>query len=499
MIDMQYYLNFLQQEEDKKLIRNFFINKKFKSLSSAAWFFKDKAPNELNWIKEEDTKAKLIESLKKFVKVLEDEQLSLEEKKELVLQQLDLNSPQLDFLDIKGSSGSRSVTCTCPKCKGFGDGHKGKAEKAWIPKNGTAKSVICNHRSSCGFNKDFISAYAEEYNITYGKALFILANELNVDFTADEVHIGSKIITPVKRVKLVPKVIKEEKIKYIAFDPQKAYVEIDLENFINKFDTMTEQQQFKMIATSIYKFSLNTKQWGKESYFKSIEVSKKNPKLKEKIMMIDTYLGYLFKTDIPNLIKHLETLFSIEDLVKYGVLNEEKHTFKQSIEEGLVVIPNFDMYSNMCTGLKYRKTKLKSWIDKDNNLVVDSNKEPEFSYGRIANPLPYHLTRDALLDESITFRFFEGQKDLHSMPFKIGVCDIAIPGVNGISQEMIGLFTGRIVELYFDQDKAGQEGAMKLKAYLEKAGAIVINKKWNLSYGADVNEVLQNNRIQNII
>jgi len=496
MIDLKYYLKFLQKEESE-LIFKLFENRKFKSLSSAAWFFKDKAPNELEWMKKDEAKAKLIESFKKFVKVLEDEQLSLVDKIELVLKELDLNSPQLDFLDIKGSNGSRSVTCVCPKCKGFGSG-KSKAERAWIPKNGTAKSVICNHRSSCGFNKDFIGAYAEEYDITYGKALFILADELNVDFTSDEVHTGNKIVTPIKQVVLTPKVIKEQKIEYIAFSPQKAYAEIDLESFINKFDTMTEEQQFKMIATSIYRFSLNTKQWGKENYFKSVGISKKNPILKEKINMIETYLGYLFKTDIQNLVEHLKKLFSTEILVKYGVLDEVKHTFKQSIEEGLIVIPNFDMYSNMCTGLKYRKTKLKSWIDKDNLLVVDKNKEPEFSYGRIANPLPYHLTRDALLDKSITFRFFEGQKDLHSMPFKVGVCDIAIPGVNGISEEMLGLFKGRIVELYFDQDKAGQEGAMKLKAYLEKAEAIVINKTWDLSLGADINEVLQNNKIQYI-
>jgi hypothetical protein len=157
------------------------------------------------------------------------------------------------------------------------------------------------------------------------------------------------------------------------------------------------------------------------------------------------------------------------------------------------------MYSNMITGLKFRKTKAKTWFDKDNKKVVDTNKEPEFSFGRIANPLPYHLTRESLLEESIVFRFFEGQKDLHSMPFKSGHCDVAIPGVNGISIEMLGLFKGRIVELYFDQDTAGQEGALKLKVALEAAGAIVINKTWDESLGGDVNDVLQAGNILKII
>ncbi|MEA2100118.1 MAG: hypothetical protein U9P72_08310, partial [Campylobacterota bacterium] len=243
---------------------------------------------------------------------------------------------------------------------------------------------------------------------------------------------------------------------------------------------------------------------GKTSYFNNIGISmKKNPLLKEKIAMIDSKLGFLFKTDIPELLKYLANLFPLEDMVKFGILNnaldKTPYSFRQSVEEGLIVIPNFDMHTNMCTGIKYRKTKLKSWVDKNTKETVrDTNKEPEFSYKRIANPLPYYLTREALLNKFITFRFFEGQKDLHSMPLKDGVCDVAIPGVNGISEEMLGLFRGRLVELFYDQDKAGQDGAMKIKLLLEKAGAYVINHTWDINLGADINDVLQAGNISKI-
>jgi len=85
------------------------------------------------------------------------------------------------------------------------------------------------------------------------------------------------------------------------------------------------------------------------------------------------------------------------------------------------------------------------------------------------------------------------------MPSKELVCDIAIPGVNGIDETMLGLFRGRQIDLYFDQDKAGQDGAMKLKTLLEKAGAFVINHTWNVNLGGDVNEVLLNSNILKII
>lgn len=496
MIDIEYYIKLLPQHEDGKLLLKIFGDKDFKSLSSAKWFFEEKALKELDWMKKEEAKLRLMETIKQFIEVLKSEEMPLKEKIELTLDLLDKDGPHMDFLDAKGIN---SITCICPKCKGSNG--KGRVEKAWIPANGTAKSVKCNHRSSCGFSGDFIACYAEQYDIKYGVALNLLAKELGIDFTLSEVQKEGtkKVSRAIPRVQLKAKKIEPIKIKYTTFDKERKIVNIDYKKFLDKFDGMSDEQKFKMIVTAIWEYSLTTKQWAKEKYFKEIGISKKNPLLKEKVAMIEKHLGFLFKTDIPPLVKQLTEQFPFEELVRFGVL-AEKGSFKQVVTEGLIVIPNFDLYSNLCTGLKYRKTKYAKWIDKDGVEQSDkNNKEPELSFGRIANPLPYHLTRESLLDESIIFRFFEGQKDLHSMPLKKEVCDVAIPGTNGISQETLGLFKGRIVELYFDQDEEGQKGALILKTYLESAGAIVINKTWDVNLGGDVNDVLQAGNILKII
>ena len=498
MLDIKYYAKLLS-EEDATKINKYFSKKEFKSLASAIWFFQELTNEKIKWIRSEEDKKILIPIAKKFSDLLKEEQMSFSDKIELVLEKTDYGLPQFSFLEAKGS---RTVTCVCPKCKGYGGDGKGKpsADKAWIPVNGTAKSVICNHRSSCGFSGDFIAAYAEEYNLGYGAALNQLASEFGIDFTLDEVHKeGTKEVVEVAPVILTPKVVERKEIVPLVFNPEKKFIKVDIEKFMSKYKDMDESQQFKMVATAIYRFSLETKQWGKETYYRDIGISvKKNPVLKEKVAMMKSKLGFLFTTDTKNLVEHLKDLFPTDDLIKFGVIDENEK-FKQSVEEGLVVIPNFDLYTDMCSGLKFRKTKLKSWFDKKaGKTVFDNVKEPELSYGRIANPLPYHLTREALLNKRTSFRFFEGQKDLHSMPSKKDICDIAIPGVNGISEEVLGLFSKRAVLLYFDQDKAGQEGAMKLKSLLEKHGAIVINITWDIKFGSDVNEVLQNGKIKKI-
>jgi len=497
MLDLKHYVSHLPAKQAEVIMMHF--NKNFKSLSTAAWYFKNIKAEDITWMRNM-LNTPTLQDLHTLSDFLKSQEMSFEEKKELVLNTLEKDSPLLAFLEPKGT---RSVTVICPKCKGYGaNTGRGRQERGWIPKQGLSKAVICQHRTSCGFAGDFIAAYAEEYKLSYGKALNVLADELNIDFTANEVHVGEHKKAPIKH-NLVPKVVVEKEINYMSFNPNKPYIEIDFHSYLNKYETMTELQQFKMVATAIYKYSLTTNQQLKIQYYKSNGISaRKQPTLIEKVKMIDSKLGCLSKADIAPLVKHLENLFPLEDLIKFGVINDATNkkpfTFKQSVEEALVVIPNFDLYTNMCSGLKYRKTILKSWTDKQGNKVIDKNKEPEFSYGRIANPLPYHLTREALLDKSITFRFFEGQKDLHSMPSRVGVCDIAIPGVNGITVEMMGLFKGRYVELYFDQDKAGQEGAYKLKELLKKAGAFVNIITWNINLGGDVNEVLQNDNIEKI-
>lgn len=503
MIDIKYYTRLLLNDESEKLVMQFYANKKFKSLSSAQWFFAGITEATLSWVKEDYTKSRLLEAVKFFANSLKSEQMSLEDKISMVLDKCDKDMEELSFLDIRGGTGSRSIVCMCPKCK--------LPKSAWIPVNGQAKAVKCNHRTSCGFYGDFIAVYAEEYDLAYGKAMNILAETLNVDFTINEVHAGerSEYKSIQKPIALVPK--KAHEVKYMGFDADKKYRAVRFEDYLDVYSEMSDEQQFKMLTTAIYHFSLTTKQWGKEKYYENVGISMKaNPILKEKINSMKHNLGYLFKTDIPVLIEQMTKLFGKEDLVKYGLIHGElnddgkphyyAHQFTNEVIEGLVVVPNFDLYTNMCTGLKFRKTKLSTRFDKKKGKrVPDKNKEPEFSYGRIANPLPHGLTREALLDKSILFRLQEGQKDSHSIPLKYGTCDLAIPGTNGISEEMLGLFNGRIVEIYYDQDDEGQKAALAIKAKLEKAGATVTIIQWNKDFGGDLNDVLNNGHILKVI
>ena len=201
MIDLRYYLSLLNENE-AHLVTKYYIFKKFKNLNAAQWFFKNQTVDKITNV---DNKQLLSNICRKFGDLLNTEQLDFQAKKELVLANLDKDSSQLSFLEPKGI---RSVTIICPRCKGYSETSK-KPERGWIPKQGTAKGVICQHRSSCGFSGDFIAAYAEEYNLSYGKALNLLADELGIDFTINEVHLdGSKFIKRDK-VKLVPKEVKQ--------------------------------------------------------------------------------------------------------------------------------------------------------------------------------------------------------------------------------------------------------------------------------------------------
>lgn len=498
MLDLKYYTEILMDQNGADLVMRFFHKKEFASLGSAIYFFKNRHIENLSWIQNESLHQPVSNASLAFSEKLIGLLPSLEDKQNMLYQQLDYNNEELSFLEVKDS---QSKTCICPKC---GD----RNERGWLTKGSGYRMFSCNHRSSCGFKGDLIKTYAQYFNKTYGEALNLLAQSLNIDFTVDEIHIGQKVAPKALAKPVAPKPI-VEKIKYMEFDESKKYINLELSKFLPSseaklYSKMNQVQKWKVFVTALYQFSLTTKQWGKDNYFRKQGIKKDNEILSQKTDLVNKKLGFLHAADIKPLITHLkdDCLFTDDDLFEFGLTFEEscnkKGKIRISCEEGLVVIPNFDLYTNMVTGLKLRKTKLKTWV-KNGETIIDTNKEPEFSYGRQAQPLPYLLTRDALLNKSIKFRFFEGQKDLHSMPNKKGYCDIAIPGTNGIGEEMLGLFKGRIVELFFDQDPEGQAGALKLKELLEKAGAIVLNKTWNETLGGDVNDVLQNGNILKII
>jgi DNA primase len=491
MIDVKFYAN-KNLGENAPLWLKYFSKKEYKSLYA---FANDMKNVDVSWINNSETQAKLRTLCSTFANSLENEQLKFQEVIEKIEDKIDILS-HTEFAELNFSEG-RYSSGTCPSCN---------KKELYIPKHGKTMTLVCNRKNACGYSSSAYT-YLKDYRGKSSKeALEVLAESAGTSLEAinaqHEVHTDKVVFEhkPIIRKTPIQK-LEDKKIDYVVFDDTKESKVVDNNNFLPTqkiYSKLDEIQKFKVFATTIYEFSKTTKQWGKEKYYKSIGISKDIPVLKEKYELVHNVLGYLHFSDIEPLKEHLlKCGFTDEDLSKYGLFIGDK--FFASIVEGLVVIPNFDLYTNMVTGLKFRKTKLRTWIDADGVEQKDKNKEPELSYKRIANPLPYLLTRDALANKAFRFRFFEGQKDLHAMPLKPFCCDIAIPGINGISEELLGLFKGRIVELWFDQDEAGQEGARKLKEKLEMAGAIVIIKTWNISFGKDVNEVLNNGKIYNLI
>jgi len=495
MLDNEYYANkYLGLNANKWL--KYFNKNNYKSINSLIYTMEN---IDLSWIKHYNQREELQLICNSFAIDLKNERLNFKQLIDIIEHKtFNLEHTELSSLELRGYTHG-----ICPSC--------GKKE-LFIPKQGQAMSLVCNRKNNCGY-ASHIYTYLKEFNQKTSKeALEIMAEmvgssieEINYE---NEVHKASNIVlVPKKKQVKATSRVESKEIDYLLFDFNKKAQIVDFKKYLPstvKYTKLNDIQKWKVFVTAIYNFSLNTKQWGKDNYFSSIGISiKKAPLLSEKVEMIKNKLGFLHIADIKNLLNYLleDCKFSVGNLVEYGLLvNSNSRKINISIEEGLVVIPNFDMYTNMVTGLKFRKTKLKTWLDKKTNeMKIDKNKEPEFSYKRIANPLPYHLTRESLLDKTIIFRFFEGQKDLHSMPSKNGYCDIAIPGISGINESMLGLFKGRVVEIYFDQDDAGQKGAQILKYLLESAGAIVINKKWDISLGTDINEVLQNGNILKLI
>jgi DNA primase len=322
---------------------------------------------------------------------------------------------------------------------------------------------------------------------------------------------------------------------------------------------MKIEQKLKMVNTYIYQYSLQTEQDKKHKYYKSRKIDLKNQYIKQ--------IGYLSPQDIKKLEKALMDLFPIEDLLEFGVMKIKMkkdsdgemqevldrngnlvYVFKQYCFKGFCVIPNYDLYSNMITGLKFRNIELADWQPK-------SMKEPEMSRRDIVYPLPFALTRDMLLDNNACIFFVEGHVDGLSLPVTSSKCGqskidyeksntyfIASPGINGISEEFLGLLKGKFICLCFDQDEAGRKGAYgeikisygeekvsfvndyegkqaadKLISELEanglpfyksvlrgmaeklqQAGARVFIKKWDINLGGDVNELLQNGNLKKV-
>ena len=465
MIDIAVYAQTTLQKKEADLIIKYFKKYKFDRLWKMRVFFEElpEKQDKIDWIKNDYVKHELLVIAPRFATALREADASFQGLMEEVYNNLNIVSDFSSEFEFKsGAHGGY-----CPKC--------GKRE-LFVPNQGESNFIICSRKKECQYSSSIYDYLIEYGKLTSKGALDKLADLAGVNLEeyakSLEIHTSdSQSNTNYKKAKtaLTSRISKKEKplqkIDYMEFDAFKKYQEVDFNKMMSYYhmveeegnSKMSDRQKFMMVISYIYYYSLQTNQTGKALYYKSRGISiTTTPILKSKIEQIVREVGYLdYKMDLPALISGLSNTFPLEDLVRFGVINDANHkspySFKYYSEEGFCIIPNFDLYSNMVTGLKLRNTKLASW--QNSNM-----KEPELSFGRIATPLPYGLTRDAIMKRSL-FRLQEGSVDSFSLPEGNNTCDVAIPGVDGVNKAVFGLFKGQDCELWYDQDDAGQIAA----------------------------------------
>lgn len=446
-------------------------------------------------------------------------------------------------LSPRATTGGKNYSCECPSC--------GK-KRAYISMNKKTNSpqIACNRRDSCGYYENLWGYVQNKNSYTNQETLIALAEMANYDLEDSSSNEKAKVPTKTLQEKLE----EYNSVKYIEFNEKKEYVNVKISKYLPKYKDMKISQKIKMVFTFIYQYSLETNQDGKFEFYASRGIKKDNLYL--------TKIGYLTQKDVKELTKVLMDLFPIEDLLEFGVIKTKIkddvevlnkygkpiYRFKQYCHEAFCVIPNFDLYSNMITGLKFRNTKLADWQPK-------SMKEPEMSKRDICYPLPFAFSREMILDKNACIFLVEGHIDGLSLPVtlsKAGQSEInyeqsntyfiASPGVNGMSEEVLGLLKGKFICLCFDQDDAGRKGAYGsiiitygderttfvndlagkkasealikelddngipfyktvLKGMAEKlknAGARVFVKHWDINLGGDVNELLLNGNLNKV-
>ena len=354
----------------------------------------------------------------------------------------------LQEIYIKEMRGSYSLIC--PSC--------GKKEAYIIKKHGSIVPYIyCNRLNKCAYSISLWDYIKNRGGISNRDTLYYLASNANIDIKdfnySGDSHTKRKNISNIE-IRLIQKPLKLYELE--------RYFKLHL--LIKDFENLPEKLQFCTIATFIYMFSLNKSSFLKDEYYKSRGIYN----TKE--------LGSLNFSDMKELEQKLLKNFDIKSLQKFNIFKNDK--FKYSFSS-FSVVPSFDLYSNLITAIRLR------------NLRQSKIKEIELSASRIANPLPFGLTRDKLLKYDV-FYFTEGHIDALSLNIENFV---AVEGVNSFHKKFFGLFKGKRIIFIFDQDKAGVEGAKKLAFFADKLHIENSIISWDKKHGNDINELLVRRKI----
>ncbi len=333
---------------------------------------------------------------------------------------------------------------------------------------------------SCGFSGNLITLAKRVINTQSGKEA--------IQFLADEAGVVLDETTSYEKPKPLPKPLPKA-IEYVRFNVDKPMVSINIDKWLPKIDQMSEQQKYKLLLTAIYRASLQTDQSKKIGYYEGRGI--KNPRIQ--------LIGFIHKDD-SKFWSSIEKQFGIEMLIHFGFYNPADVKWRPlswKYNEDVCFVPSFDLYTDLLSGTMLRP------------IVKPKNGAKEWSLNKpsLIEPVPFALNHDILKGEEPIW-ITEGSVDGLSLGATRAFA--AIPGVNGISDEMLGLFQGKEVIIAFDQDRAGQDAALGyidphgiahqgIKDRLYKAGVSkVYIAKWDSEKGKDLNDLLLNRSFKNI-
>ena len=112
-----------------------------------------------------------------------------------------------------------------------------------------------------------------------------------------------------------------------------------------------------------------------------------------------------------------------------------------------------------------------TWIQ--GRCIGEPPSKKESKYHNVSTALTYAYNHDVLLTETDTVYICEGAMDVLSM-YELGYKSvIGLPGVNNFHANWLQDFKCKKVVLALDNDRAGQEGALKLTKMFSERGIIV--------------------------
>ena len=321
------------------------------------------------------------------------------------------------------------------------------------------------------------------------------------------------------------------KIDYLEFDVSKKYKVVEaIKEFLpgaTLWEKLDDSRKLKVVYTWFYRETFTYgSQTAKYMYYKKRGIDTENKWLKK--------ISYLAVENFEDIYSKATALFPMELLELVGLAKKDdngefKLSFSYVKKGGILIVPSFDLYSNMVTGFMLRPTHPEQWM-KDRHM-----KEIQLSNTSLIFPIPFGLTNYSLRKFN-DFYVTEGHPDGLALPDngndEKGRGFFSTPGVNGLNESHLGLLKGKRVIICFDQDRAGQKSAFgysvieyngqrvdfvnKLEDFkklekinslkssnlefkeiayqgisskLEKAGVEYFIKQWDTKLGSDVNDV----------